>query len=55
MPYSNEVDPDDLSIAKAEDSFEVRGEKLSRYSLKETPSSPLFFMYSLGSPEDGAV
>ncbi|MCK5628795.1 hypothetical protein KAI12_04940 [Candidatus Bathyarchaeota archaeon] len=53
--YSNEVDPDDLSIAKAEDSFEVRGEKLSRYSFKETPFSPLFFMYSLGSPEDGAV
>jgi hypothetical protein len=53
--YSNEIDPDDVSIAKAEDSFTVTGEKLADYSFSETPSSPQFFLYSLGSPENAVL
>jgi len=53
--YPNEIDPDDVSIAKAEDSFEVEGEKLSNYSFSKTPSSPQFFLYSLGSPENAVL
>ncbi|MCW4047709.1 MAG: hypothetical protein NWE99_09165 [Candidatus Bathyarchaeota archaeon] len=53
--YPNSVDPDDVSIAEAEDDFTVAGEKLAQYNFKETPSSPQFFLYSLGSPENGVV
>lgn len=53
--YPNEIDPDDVSIAKAEDSFTIAGEKLADYSFLETPSSPQFFLYSLGSPENAVV
>ena len=50
--YPNEIDPRDVSIAKGEDSFSVPGEELADYSFSETPSSPQFFLYSLGSPEN---
>jgi hypothetical protein len=50
--YPNEIDPRDVSIAKGEDSFNVPGEELAHYSFSETPSSPQFFLYSLGSPEN---
>jgi hypothetical protein len=53
--YPNAIDPDDVSIAQAEDNFTVAGEKLADYSFAETPSSPQFFLYSLGSPENAAV
>src|SRR3990170_3478446 len=53
--YPNSIDPDDVSVAEAEDSFTVEGEKLSDYSYKDTPSSPQFFLYSLGSPEKAAL
>ncbi len=53
--YPNEIDPQDVSIAKAEDSFTVTGEKLADYSFSETPSSPQFFLYSLGSPENAVL
>lgn len=53
--YPNAIDPKDVSIAKAEDNFTVTGEKLADYSFSETPSSPQFFLYSLGSPENAAV
>jgi hypothetical protein len=53
--YPNEIDPEDVSIAKAEDSFIVRGEDLTDYSFLETPSSPQFFLYSLGSPENAVL
>jgi len=53
--YPNEIDPDDVSIAKAEDSFTVSGEKLADYSFSKTPSSPQFFLYSLGSPENAVL
>ncbi|HLE75410.1 MAG TPA: hypothetical protein VI864_05130 [Candidatus Bathyarchaeia archaeon] len=53
--YPNAIDPDDASIAQAEDDFEVTGEKLADYSFSETPSSPQFFLYSLGSPENAAL
>jgi hypothetical protein len=53
--YPNEIDPEDVSIAKAEDSFTIPGEKLAEYSFSETPSSPQFFLYSLGSPENAVL
>ena len=53
--YPNAMDPEDVAVAVAEDSFTVPGEKLVDYSFQETPSSPQFFLYSIGSPEDAAV
>ncbi len=53
--YPNAMDTDDVAVAEADDSFTVAGEKLSDYSFSETPSSPQFFLYSIGSPEDAAV
>jgi hypothetical protein len=53
--YPNEIDPNDISIAEAEDEFAIPGEKLIDYSFEETPSSPQFFIYSIGSPEDAVV
>jgi hypothetical protein len=53
--YPNAMDPEDVAVAVAEDSFTVSGEKLANYSFQETPSSPQFFLYSIGSPEDAAV
>ncbi|MEM3641357.1 MAG: hypothetical protein QXH37_05510 [Candidatus Bathyarchaeia archaeon] len=53
--YPNAIDPEDVSIAKAEDEFIVEGEALTNYNFKETPSSPQFFLYSLASPENAAL
>jgi hypothetical protein len=53
--YPNEIDREDISVAEAEDSFIVEGEKLANYSFLETPSSPQFFIYSLGSPENAVL
>jgi hypothetical protein len=53
--YPNAIDPDDVSQARAEDSFTVDGDKLVNYSFKEVPSSPQFFLYSLASPEDAVL
>ena len=53
--YPNAMDPEDVSIADANDSFVVTGEKLADYSFAETPSSPQFFLYSMGSPENAAL
>jgi hypothetical protein len=53
--YPNAMDPEDVAVAVADDSFTVTGEKLADYSFAETPSSPQFFLYSMGSPENAAV
>ena len=53
--YPNAMDPEDVSVAKCEDNFTVPAEKLSSYTYSETPSSPQFFLYSMGSPEDAAL
>jgi hypothetical protein len=53
--YPNAMDPEDVAVAVCEDEFTVPGEKLSDYSYAETPSSPQFFLYSIGSPEDATV
>jgi len=53
--YPNAMDEADVAIAHCDDSFTVSGEKLSDYSFAETPSSPQFFLYSMGSPENAAV
>ncbi len=53
--YPNAIDPNDVSVARGEDNFTVKGEQLSDYSFAVTPSSPQFFLYSLGSPEDAAL
>ena len=53
--YPNAMDPDDVAVAQCDDNFTVPGEKLSDYNFAETPSSPQFFLYSIGSPEDATV
>ena len=53
--YPNAIDPEDVAVAESDDNFIVPGEKLGDYSFAETPSSPQFFLYSIGSPEDAAV
>jgi len=53
--YPNDIDPNDVALAKGDDDFTVSGEKLADYDFKETPSSPQFFLYSLASPEDAAL
>ena len=53
--YPNEVNREDVSVAKANDDFTIEGEKFISYNYSKTPSSPQFFLYSLGSPEDAAV
>jgi hypothetical protein len=53
--YPNAMDENDVSVAKCEDSLTVSPENLSNYSYSETPSSPQFFLYSMGSPEDAAL
>ncbi len=53
--YPNAMDPEDIAVAICDDNFTVPGEKLSDYSFSETPSSPQFFLYSIGSPEDATV
>jgi hypothetical protein len=53
--YPNAMDENDVAVAHCDDSFAVSGEKLSDYSFEETPSSPQFFLYALGSPEDATV
>jgi hypothetical protein len=53
--YPNAIDPADVSVAKADDSFTVEPEKLTNYDYKQTPSSPQFFLYSLASPENAVL
>jgi hypothetical protein len=53
--YPNDIDSKDVSIAVAEDDFEVEADKLTNYDYRETPSSPQFILYSLASPEDAAI
>jgi hypothetical protein len=53
--YPNAIDKDDVSIAKADDSMIIEGEKFSEYEYNETPSSPQFVLYSLASPEDAVI
>jgi hypothetical protein len=53
--YPNAIDPGDVSVAKADDTFTVEGNKLVNYDFKETPSSPQFFLYSLASPENAVL
>jgi hypothetical protein len=53
--YPNAIDPGDVSVARADDSFTLEGDRLVNYSFKQTPSSPQFFMYSLASPENAVL
>ena len=53
--YPNGIDPKDIAVAVADDNFDIAGEKLGDYDFSETPSSPQFFLYSIGSPEDAAL
>ena len=53
--YPNAIDPADVSVAKADDTFTVEAERLADYDYKQTPSSPQFFLYSLASPENAAL
>jgi hypothetical protein len=53
--YPNAIDPADVSVAQADDSFTVEADKFTNYIFRETPSSPQFFLYSLASPENAVV
>jgi hypothetical protein len=53
--YPNAIDPDDVSVAHAKDSVTITGEELADYNFVETPSSPQFFLYALGSPENATL
>jgi hypothetical protein len=53
--YPNAIDPSDISVAKADDSLTVEGDKLVNYDFKTTPSSPQFHLYSLASPENAVL
>ena len=53
--YPNAIDPADVSVARADDSFTVEGDRLVNYDFKQTPSSPQFFLYSLASPENAVL
>lgn len=53
--YPNAIDPEDVSVAKADDRFNVEGDKLVHYNFEETPSSPQFILYSLGVFEDAVI
>jgi hypothetical protein len=53
--YPNAIDPSDVSVARADDTFTLPAEKLQNYDFKETPSSPQFFLYSLASPENAVL
>lgn len=53
--YPNAIDASDVSVARADDSFIIEGDKLANYSFRETPSSPQFFLYSLASPENATL
>jgi hypothetical protein len=53
--YPNAIDPDDVSIVKANDKVSIDGQKFRNYSYSELPSSPQFILYSLGSPEQAVI
>jgi hypothetical protein len=53
--YPNAMDPNDIAVAVCDDNFNVPGQKFSDYNYAEMPSSPQFFLYSLGSPEDATM
>lgn len=53
--YPNAIDPDDVSIVKANDRVSIDGPRFQNYSYSEIPSSPQFILYSLGSPEQAVI
>jgi len=53
--YPNDINEKDVAMTLCKDDFTISAEKLSAYSYAETPSSPQFFLYSIGSPEDAAI
>lgn len=53
--YPNAIDPKDVSVVKASGNVSIDGQKLLTYSYSDTPSSPQFILYSLGSPEHAVI
>lgn len=53
--YPNEIDQSDVSIAEADGNITLEARSIQEYSFAATPSSPQFALYSLLSPEDGAI
>ena len=53
--YPNMVDMDDISVAKADDSFFVEAKDIINYSYVKTPSTPQFALYVVHSPEDASI
>ena len=53
--YPNMADPNDISHVEASDSLSVKIEELNRYEYSTTPSSPLFCLYVILSPENASL
>ena len=53
--YPNMVDPNDISLAKADDFISVEAEDLNNYDYLKTPSSPQFALYAIHSPEQASI
>lgn len=53
--YPNEIDPTDVARATADATVEVPWERMRRFDFRKTPATPLFALYMLLSPEDGAI
>jgi hypothetical protein len=53
--YPNDVDPSDVSMAKACDNMLVDASDVVEYNFRKTPASPQFAIYSILSPESAAI
>ena len=53
--YPNAIDPQDVSHAIANDTFELQAADFTDYAFHETPASPQFILYSLASPEEAVL
>lgn len=53
--YPNMADPDDISVAKANDSICIEAEDLANYDYTKTPSSPQFALFIVLSPENASL
>jgi hypothetical protein len=53
--YPNAIDPQDVSQAIANDTFELQSAAFTDYTFLDTPSSPQFILYSFASPEEAVL
>ena len=53
--YPNMVDPNDTSIAEADDFVSIEARDITEYEYTRTPSSPQFALYTIHSPENASI